>query len=60
MNLQKQKQQNKIIAISLAAHFEKRQIRDIERYTAQAIRVGVIPGLASRATVDALLAPGRD
>jgi len=33
------------IAISLAAHFEKRQIRDIERYTAQSIRVGVIPGL---------------
>jgi superfamily II DNA/RNA helicase len=33
------------IAISLAAHFEKRQIRDIERYTAQSIRIGVIPGL---------------
>jgi len=37
------------IAISLAAHFEKRQIRDIERYTAQAIRVGVIPGLEPKA-----------
>jgi superfamily II DNA/RNA helicase len=36
------------IAISLAAHFEKRQIRDIERYTAQSIRVGVIPGLEPR------------
>jgi superfamily II DNA/RNA helicase len=33
------------IAISLAGHFEKRQIRDIERFTAQPIRVGVIPGL---------------
>ncbi|MBZ0126058.1 MAG: DEAD/DEAH box helicase [Rhodocyclaceae bacterium] len=33
------------IAISLAAHFEKRQIRDIERYTAQSILVGVIAGL---------------
>ncbi|KAB2937529.1 MAG: ATP-dependent RNA helicase RhlE [Rhodocyclaceae bacterium] len=37
------------IAISLAAHFEKRQIRDIERYTAQSIRVGVIPGLEPKA-----------
>ena len=37
------------IAISLAAHFEKRQVRDIERYTAQAIRVGVIPGLEPKA-----------
>jgi superfamily II DNA/RNA helicase len=37
------------IAISLAAHFEKRQIRDIERYTAQSIRIGVIPGLEPKA-----------
>jgi superfamily II DNA/RNA helicase len=37
------------IAISLAGHFEKRQIRDIERYTAQSIRVGVIPGLEPKA-----------
>ena len=37
------------IAISLAAHFEKRQVRDIERYTAQAIHVGVIPGLEPKA-----------
>jgi superfamily II DNA/RNA helicase len=33
------------IAISLAAHFEKRQIRDIERYTAQRIPVEQIEGL---------------
>ena len=37
------------IAISLAAHFEKRQVRDIERYTAQPIRVGVLPGLEPKA-----------
>ena len=37
------------IAISLVGHFEKRQVRDIERYTAQAIQVGVIPGLEPKA-----------
>ncbi len=37
------------VAVSLVAHFEKRQVREIERYTAQAIRVGVIPGLEPKA-----------
>ncbi len=37
------------LAISLVSHFEKRQVRDIERYTAQAITVGVIPGLEPKA-----------
>ena len=37
------------LAISLVAHFERRQVRDIERYTAQAIQVSVIPGLEPKA-----------
>ncbi|PIX75611.1 MAG: RNA helicase [Rhodocyclales bacterium CG_4_9_14_3_um_filter_68_10] len=37
------------IAISLVAHFEKRQMREIERYTSQPVRVDVIPGLEPRA-----------
>jgi superfamily II DNA/RNA helicase len=37
------------LAISLVGHFEKRQVRDIERYTAQAIQVSVIPGLEPKA-----------
>ncbi|GAB4180722.1 MAG: DEAD/DEAH box helicase [Rhodocyclaceae bacterium] len=37
------------IAISLVAHFEKHQMREIERYTSQPVRVDVIPGLEPRA-----------
>ena len=33
------------VAVSLAAHHEKRLVRDIERFTGQSIRVNVIPGL---------------
>ncbi|HWS11894.1 MAG TPA: DEAD/DEAH box helicase [Rhodocyclaceae bacterium] len=33
------------VAVSLVAHHERRQVRDIERYTAQAIQVDVISGL---------------
>jgi len=37
------------MAISLVSQSEKRQVRDIERYTSQAITVGVIPGLEPKA-----------
>ncbi len=37
------------VAISFAAHQEKRLVRDIERYTAQTIRVGTIVGLEPKA-----------
>jgi superfamily II DNA/RNA helicase len=33
------------VAVSLVAHHERRQVRDIERYTAQSIQVDVISGL---------------
>jgi superfamily II DNA/RNA helicase len=33
------------VAVSLVAHHERRQVRDIERYTAQPIQVDVISGL---------------
>ena len=33
------------VAVSLVAHHERRQVRDIERYTAQPIKVEIIDGL---------------